>query len=374
MRSCLPLLCIGVAVSCSNEERSITDLEPGSISLSISQSNGTNQQGTNRGVMATVIRAGSFTGDVSLNISGLPPGVRSSVSYAATVRGVTTALVSIIVGATTEPGVYTLEVRANGIGVNDVAVPFSLTVTVSPPPPPTPSYTMTLSSPAITIAQGGYAIIPLSLIRSNFTGNVTLSVENLPNGVFAIIGSANPTSGNSSMVYLVPSPNATLGTFSTLLVRGVASGLADRTAPITLTIREPLFALTLSPATVSIVQGVATATTTVSVVRNNYSGPVSFWLSVGDEEGSPPPGVTVAFAPETTTGNSSLLTLTATIPGTYQLYVSGSTEGFGADALLTLTVTPSATASKKSMGDRCTIVSYAFEDSRKWPRMSCKSS
>jgi hypothetical protein len=137
--------------------------------------------------------------------------------------------------------------------------------------------------------------------------------------------------------------NAPTGTFTNLLVRGVASGLSDRTAPLTLTITVAPFILTLSSPTLSIVQGAATPTTTVNVVRNDFAGPVTLYVGWdGEDHDVLPPGVTAAFAPNPATGNSAVLTLTvgaAAVPGVYDLwlYAEASTGWF--DGIpLTLTV------------------------------------
>ncbi len=106
------------------------------------------------------------------------------------------------------------------------------------------------------------------LARTNFTGNVKLSVENLPTGLSAQLGPENvPLPGSPPAFWLLVAGSAVPGTYSNLLVRGVTSGLADRTSPLTLTITVAPFVLTLSSPTLSIVQGAATKTTTVNVVR-----------------------------------------------------------------------------------------------------------
>ncbi len=206
----------------------------------------------------------------------------------------------------------------------------------------TPDYALTLSSPMLSAAQGAWSpITTVDLVRSNFTGNVSLRVENLPTGVGVSFGSASQTFGNSAELSLSVAPNALPGTYTNLLVRGVASGLADRTAPLTLTITVAPFVLTLSSSTLSIAQGTATQTTTVNVVRNNFAGPVT--LFVNDDGEGTLDELTTAFAPNPTAGNSSVLSITVSAakePGVYELVIYGnaSTGPFG-PIRLTLTVT-----------------------------------
>src|SRR5438034_118068 len=79
------------------------------------------------------------------------------------------------------------------------------------------------------------------------------------------------------------------------------------------------YALSLTPTALTIVQG-ASAPTTVTVTRTNFTGAVTLSL------GGAPAGVTAAFTPTAPTGTSSTLTLSvgiAVAPGTYNLTVDG---------------------------------------------------
>ena len=110
---------------------------------------------------------------------------------------------------------------------------------------------------------------------------------------------------------------------------------------------EPPFVLSFSSSTLSIMQGSATPTTTVKVIRNSFTGPVTLWVDIGDFHGTLPPGVRASFSPNPATGNSSELTLTvgtAAVPGVYDLWVYGdATTGlfWGPILLLTITAAPS---------------------------------
>ena len=225
-------------------------------------------------------------------------------------------------------------------------------------PPPEPSYSLTLTVPTLNGAQGtSTSVTTLSLGRIAFTGEVALSVENLPTGVSAHLSPASPVSEDSSQLWLSIGAESPTGTFRNLLVRGVASGLLDRTTPLTLTITapppplRPFAVLTLSSATLSITQGTGTVTTTVNVARDNYAGPVTLWIDIGNfhgSQGSMPPGVRAAFAPNPTTGSSSVLTLSvsgAAAPGVYDLWITAeATPGWyveGPKLRLTITAAPS---------------------------------
>jgi hypothetical protein len=214
-------------------------------------------------------------------------------------------------------------------------------------PPPEPSYTLALSAPVLSSAQGAStSLTTVSLVRTGtFTGNVALSVENLPTGVDAYFYPASPLSGSSTQMWLHAAGDASAGTFSNLLVRGVAAGLPDRTAPLTLTISVAPFVLTLSSSTLSIMQGTATSTA-VNLVRNDFTGPVTLGVDT-DLHGTMPRGVTGTFAPNPTTGTSSVLTFSvsaAAVPGVYDLSVYGVAGGeylLAPGLRLTITAAPS---------------------------------
>ena len=216
-------------------------------------------------------------------------------------------------------------------------------------PPPEPSYTLALTVPTLSSAQGtSTSLTTVSLVRTGtFTGDVALSVENLPTGVDAYFYPASPLSGSSTQLRLYAAGDAPAGTFSNLLVRGVAAGLPDRTAELTLMITVAPFVLTLSSPTLSIMQGTASTSTTVNLVRNDFTGPVTLGVDT-DLHGTMPRGVTGTFAPNPTTGTRSVLTLRVSaeaVPGVYDLSVYGltGTEYFLAPGLrLTITAAPSS--------------------------------
>ena len=279
---------------------------------------------------------------MGLYVTGLPAEVTASFDPAPWPVGNSTVL-TLTVGVKAVPGIYNLQVNAFD-AEQDGAVSVPLTLTVTAPPPPA-SYALILTAPTLSIAQATSSgpATTVYLLRTSFTATVTLSVENLPTGVTASLSPASPISDSVWQLWLHATGNAPTGTFTNVLVRGVASGLTDRTASLTLTIAEAPFVLTLSSPALSIVQGGSTATTTVNVVRHTITGPVTLYVDDGNYCGVMPPGVTAAFAPSSATGNSSELTLTlsaAAEPGVYELWVyAEASTGWFDGVMLTLTVT-----------------------------------
>ena len=316
------LALFGAAAIAGCSSGGTTNNNTGTIALSVSPASGSVQQGGQLTTTATLTRGGGFTGTVNLTVTGAPTGVTAVVSGVQTSGTTTTATVTINVDAATVVGVYPLVVHGNGTGVTEALANYGLTVTAAP----APAYTLTLSSAALTILQGAATpTTTVNLARTNFAGNVTLSVDNLPTGVTAAFLPANPQTGNSSVLTLTVAGTAPTGTFTNLLVRGVSS-LADRTAPLSLTITAPApgFALSLSNAALTIPQGSSAPTTTVNIARTNFTGDVA--LSVLNL----PTGVTAAFAPANPqTGNSSVLTLTVAAGAPTGTFTNLSVQGVG---------------------------------------------
>ena len=318
---------VTAAVGCKSEKIVGTE---GSIVLALAPTSTTIQQGGSTPVVATVTRSGSFAGTVTVSVTGAPTGVTGVVSNVQTSGTVTTATITITVDATTVPGTYNLTARASGTGVSEATAPFGLTVTELP------AYTLTLSPSALSIPQSGNTpTTTVNLGRTNFTGPVTLSMENAPTGVTASFNPA-PATGASSVMTLTVGIAVTPGLYN-VTVRGVATGLTDRTAPLALTVTAApaSYTLSLEPAALSIAQG-GNAPTTVGIARINFTEAVTLSL------GGTPAGVTGTFNPAAPTGVVSTLTVAvgaAVAPGSYDLTVDGTGSAGNRSTPLRLTVT-----------------------------------
>jgi hypothetical protein len=227
----LALLTALVAVGCK-DDGDITD--PGAITLTLNPTGATVAQGGNTTTSATLTRSGDFTGSVTLGVTGAPSGVTAAVSNIQTTGLVTTATVTVTVGAAVAPGTYPLVVRGSGTGVTEATANFSLTVTAAP----AGSYTLSLSSAVLSIAQG--ASTPTTTVnvnRSNFAGDVQLAVTGLPAGVTAAFA-PNPATGNSSVLTLTVGAAVPAQLYN-LMVTGAAS-VGNQSTPLTLTVTAPV--------------------------------------------------------------------------------------------------------------------------------------
>ena len=98
----------------------------------------------------------------------------------------------------------------------------------------TDGYTLSVTPASPVLTRGGSTQLTVTAARSGYTGAIALSAQNLPSGVAA--GTATIAAGsNSTTLGLTATTSATLGT-ATITVKGVASGLTDRTATASLSV------------------------------------------------------------------------------------------------------------------------------------------
>lgn len=191
-------------------------------------------------------------------------------------------------------------------------------------------FALSPSPSARTIAPGSsttynLAILPVGL----FTGAVDLGVNGLPDGATANF-SINPAT-SSSVLSVTAAANTPTGAY-TLTINGTGGAVAH-TAPITLTVLQPDFTISASPATRSVT---LSGSTTYSVAVNRNA---TFTDAVSLQVSGLPAGVTAAFSPNPTTG-SSTLTVTAspnTEGGTYTLNITGTGGGLSRSTSVTFT-------------------------------------
>lgn len=194
---------------------------------------------------------------------------------------------------------------------------------------------------SLAVASAGTGILNITITRTGgFTGAVSIAVEGLPTGVTAsslTIGAGLSTGS----ITITAAAAAAVGT-STLTLRGTGTGVAARTAPVQLSITAaPGFALTVTPAALSIVQGQSGSATANIARAGGFTGAVAL-TSTGA-----PAGMTVTFTPASATGATSdiAVAIGATVAtGAYPITVQGSGTGVSSQtATLTVTVTAPVT-------------------------------
>src|SRR5205807_910439 len=166
------------------------------------------------------------------------------------------------VGAAVAAGTYDLTVDGTGAPGNRST---PLTLTVSAPG----DYTLSLTPAELTVEQGAMGTATVTITRTNFTGAATLRLGNAPSGVTGSFDPAAPTGTNSTLTMGVGAAVAP-GVYN-LPVDGPASRAYGLTS-LTLTVSATAdYALSLTPAELTIVQGV-TGTATVTITRTNFTG------------------------------------------------------------------------------------------------------
>ncbi len=289
-----------MAAACGSPGAGGTTATPGAIALDIATASVTIAQGSSTTIVVTVTRSGGFTGAPSIAVDSGPPGVSATLVDSTTRGDVVSGTVRVTVPAIVAPGSYTVRLRASGQNVTSATASFGLVV-ITPPPQ---TFTVRLSATALSVTQGAAdSSLQLLLDRSNFAGAVTLAVDNTPVGVTASFGAA-PTTGTALAVVFTVAPTVALGSY-TLVLRGTAAGVGDRTATLVLTVAPAgHYALSVTPPAITLQQGASTAPV-INLDRSNYGESVALLAE------HVPAGLTAAILPGTTAGPAVSLSLTA---------------------------------------------------------------
>ncbi|HND18744.1 MAG TPA: hypothetical protein PLB18_05185, partial [Acidobacteriota bacterium] len=237
------------------------------------------------------------------------------------------------------PGTYTLRITGTASGATVIATQVQLTIgnggggtggTV----------TLSASPGSQTIAPGNSTSYTIFLNRTNFSGEVNVTVTGAPFGVEA---EADPDSvfGDSTTLNVFTETSAPPGTY-TLRIEGTATGATVIATQVQLIIGNGgggtggTVTLSASPGSQTIPQG-EDAGYTIFISRSDFSGTVTLGVS------GVPDGVTAEFSPESTTGNSSVLTVlvdASAQPGTYILTIEGAASEITIDPIQVELVIP----------------------------------
>jgi uncharacterized membrane protein len=181
-----------------------------------------------------------------------------------------------------------------------------------------------LASSSITVARGAEQSITASVERiGQYRGNVTVSVEKLPFGVSAVVGTPSTVGEvTTATVSLRVASDAFPGRYE-VIVRGRADRLSDAVARLDLAMTEaPSFSLTASQSSLSIIRG-GLAPLTLRFARTNLSTPISLAIAG-------PPGAGATFTPNPVASDSAEATISvaSTVPpGAYSLTIRGTASG-----------------------------------------------
>lgn len=192
---------------------------------------------------------------------------------------------------------------------------------------PTGGFSIAVSPGALSVQQGGSGQVSVTLTRTGgFSGTVNFSVQGAPSGVTGAVSGAGSGTSSTGTVTISVGAGVAPGVYN-MTLRASATGLADRTAAVALTVTAAGgFSITTTLAGVTIVQG-GTGTGSVTLTRTGgFAGAVA--LSVTGV----PAGVTASFDPAEIPGGATGADLDFTVgaavtAGAYPLVITGSSAG-----------------------------------------------
>lgn len=327
---------LAFALSCSSGSDGGTPPNtPGTISISLSSSNGSVQGEGSVTSNITVTRSGGQQGVVTLTAAAVPAGVVASFSPASLAAEATTSTITFTVSASAAAASYPIIVRASSPGMTESTATYTLQITA----PPVPDFGVSVTPASVSVQQAQSGTATINISRTNgFTGSVGLVVSGAPTDV-TVGATPTNTTGNTATVNIAVGLGVAPGTYP-LVVTATENGPRVRTAQFSLVVTPVPSAgtLTLSPSTVSVTQGQQSAPITVNIGRGaGITGDAQLTLE------NLPPFVTGTFTPNPATGATSTLVLNVGInhpPGTVTFQVRATIGASSATANLTLNTTP----------------------------------
>lgn len=275
---------------------------PGTLAVALSSASGSVVGAGSLSTTLTVTRGGSFGGAVNLVADGAPAGMAVSFTPSSLAAGNTTSALAIVVSANTAPGTYPLTVRATGTGVSAATTTYTVTVTAAA----TPDFTVSVNPGSLSVEQGKQGSATITIARTGgFTGSIGFAVSGVPVDAQLTL-SPNNTTGNTTTLTVAAGLALPTGTYP-LVITATENGPRVRTVPLTLVVTPTPAAgtLTLSPASITVVQGQTSAPITVSLVRGaGVTGDATFTME------NLPQFVTATFTPNPTSGTTASLVLT----------------------------------------------------------------
>lgn len=233
--------------------------------------------------------------------------------------------------------------RGHGLRIGALSLLTVLAVQGCDQTKPNPVISITLGTQTLSIIQGQNVTVAITLARSDFDGDVSLTASGLPSGVTATFNPATLSGAATSSTLTLALTNVAAPGAATIKIDASGTGVETASATLALTVTVAgSYTLAGSPASVSVGQG-GTATSTINITRSG-----GFAQNVALAASGLPAGVTAAFNPASAGGASSTLTFTAAATaatGTSMVTVTGTTPGLpNQTATISLTVSPPGTS------------------------------
>lgn len=294
------------------------------------------------GQVTVNINRTNFTGAVTLALDAPPAGITATFNPAAPTTNSSVATISV--ATTVVPGDYNITIKGTAAGVptavegaaiDEAAAAGDRTVTVQVTVSAAPTFTIAAGPTAVNATPGGSASSTITIVRTNLTSDIALTLVSPPTGITGVFTPATLTGTTLTSSLAINVAGTVAPGQYTLTVQG-AGGTITQTATVTVTVATgPSVSLSMTPATLTIDQGGASQST-LNATRSNFTGNITPSVSGN------PAGMTVTFNPNPITGNSSAVTVNvggAVAAGNYTLTITGNTGGTAGTPTTTLGVT-----------------------------------
>ncbi|MBI4747680.1 MAG: IPT/TIG domain-containing protein [Acidobacteria bacterium] len=306
-------------VASTEIEVKIRPAQPGQVQLSASPVTQTLRAGE-RTQFTIFLNRDNFAGEVELEVENEPDGIDARIQPEK-VTG-TTATLEVETSNDLSPGAYTLLIK----GEADGAAIFPTRVQVIIENSITAGTVLLSASPVSQAVQpGGVVSYDIFINRTNYSGEVRLSVSGLPSGIEAEFGDDSPD-GNQTPLRLTTLRSVSPGAY-VLTVEGDAGDAFVQPTQIELIVEsegsgDSSVSLSASPTTQTI-QRSGEGQYIIFLNRNGYFGEVN--LSVTGA----PTGVEAELDPDSVFGDQTTLFVSAeseAAPGTYVLTIAGASN------------------------------------------------
>jgi hypothetical protein len=292
-------------------------------------------QGASASSTVAITPKNGFTGNVVLNVSGLPQGVTGSFA---------SNVLTLAAGPSAATGLVTVTITGSS-GTLTSTAPLAVTILAAP------SFSLSATPASLNLIQGSTASVTLAIaVSGGFTGKVSLAASGLPAGVTASF--AQTSAANTNMLTLSATGTAGLG-MANVKVTGTSGSLSAATTIAVSVLGAPDFSISATPSSLNILQGTSGAGIIKASLLNGFSGSIAFAAS------GLPAGVTASFSAPGSAG-VTLITLAVAktaAKGVSALTITAKSGSLTRSTPLTLTVL--APASGASVVDLSTVYNVA---------------
>lgn len=190
----------------------------------------------------TITRDAAFLAvGLGFNVTGTAAtGITVTPTYVSTNGvAVSSTPLPISVASTVPIGPYVIQLTATPVTGAPGALPIK-TTTVSIQVGPPASYSLSVQTAPLTVAAGSSATDLVNIVRTNFTGAITISAIPDTTGLTITAKPATATSGNQDTLTIVAASTALVGTHLVTLKGVTTSGLPDVTTSFAVMVTLPV--------------------------------------------------------------------------------------------------------------------------------------